>query len=126
MHLCVTHFTWHYAVSVCSIVPSGKISFFLWLSSIFHCIYVYSIFFIHSSSERHLLKDCSPSQLLFIMLQQPGGSYIFLNSHFCFTQIIFTVKLGNSHCGAAEMNLTENHEVEGSIPGLTQWVKNLA
>ena len=24
------------------------------------------------------------------------------------------------------MNLTRNHEVEGSIPGLTQWVKDLA
>ena len=32
--------------------------------------------------------------------------------------------LGSSH-GAAEINLTRNHEVEGSIPGLTQWVKDL-
>ena len=23
-------------------------------------------------------------------------------------------------------NLTRNHEVEGSIPGLTQWVKDMA
>ena len=32
-------------------------------------------------------------------------------------------KLGciwSSPCGAAEMNLTRNHEVVGSIPGLTQ------
>ena len=28
-------------------------------------------------------------------------------------------------CGAAEMNQTSNHEVEGSIPGLGQWGKNL-
>ena len=28
--------------------------------------------------------------------------------------------------GAAETNLTSNHEVVGSIPRLTQWVKNLA
>lgn len=27
--------------------------------------------------------------------------------------------LGSSHGGAAEMNLTNNHEVAGSIPGLT-------
>ena len=28
--------------------------------------------------------------------------------------------------GAAETNPTRNHEVSGSIPGLTQWVKDLA
>ena len=33
---------------------------------------------------------------------------------------------GNSHHGAAETNLTRNHEVAGSIPGLAQRVKDLA
>ena len=32
----------------------------------------------------------------------------------------------SSHRGAAEMNLTRNHEVTGSIPGLVQWVKGVA
>ena len=31
-----------------------------------------------------------------------------------------------SLCGAAEMNPTRNHDVTGSIPGLIQWVKDLA
>ena len=32
----------------------------------------------------------------------------------------------SSHRGTVETNLTRNHEVEGSIPGLVQWVKDLA
>ena len=33
--------------------------------------------------------------------------------------------LRSSCRGAAEMNPTRNHEVEGLIPGLAQWVKDL-
>ena len=32
----------------------------------------------------------------------------------------------SSHCDAAETNPPRNHEVAGSIPSLTQWVKDLA
>ena len=33
---------------------------------------------------------------------------------------------GSSHCGATETNPTRNHEVGSSIPGVAQWVKDLA
>ena len=32
----------------------------------------------------------------------------------------------SSCCGTVETNLTRNDEVEGSVPGLAQWVKDLA
>ena len=34
-------------------------------------------------------------------------------------------KIGSFRSGAAETNLARNHEVLGSIPGLTQWIKDL-
>ena len=32
---------------------------------------------------------------------------------------------GSSYCGTAETNPSRNHEVAGSIPDLTQWIKDL-
>ena len=40
--------------------------------------------------------------------------------------LIFKSRYRSSHCGVVEMNPTRNHEVAGSIPGLTQWVKDPA
>ena len=34
--------------------------------------------------------------------------------------------IGSSHPSTVETNPTKNHEVAGSTPGLTQWVKDLA
>ena len=33
---------------------------------------------------------------------------------------------GSSHCGSVVKNLTSIHEDAGSIPGLAQWVEDLA
>ena len=35
-------------------------------------------------------------------------------------------KIRSSPCGTEEMNLTSNHEVLDSIPGLTRWVEDPA
>ena len=50
---------------------------------------------------------------------------------FCSLRIIIiaalkSLYLRSSYGGIAEMNPTRNHEVGGSIPGLAQWVGNLA
>ena len=47
-------------------------------------------------------------------------------SLFYYFLCIFKLNLRRSHCGAAEANTTRSHEVVGLIPGLTQWVKDLA
>ena len=39
---------------------------------------------------------------------------------------VFQTWLWRSHRGVAGMNPTSNHKVESSIPGLVQWVTDLA
>ena len=52
------------------------------------------------------------------------------NITYGFQCVVITLKtissLESSHCGAAEMNPTRNHDVVGLIPGLAQCVKDLA
>ena len=40
--------------------------------------------------------------------------------------VIKMAKVGSSCCTSVVMKLNSIHEVSGSIPGLTQWVKDLA
>ena len=52
--------------------------------------------------------------------------HFYMSGFYFFVSFIEIWIVRRSHPGAEEMNLTRNHEVEGSIPGLFQWVKNLA
>ena len=52
--------------------------------------------------------------------------YLILHHYYNFQNLEKKKKKRSSHCGAAETNPTRNNEVEGSIPGLAQWVKALA
>ena len=56
--------------------------------------------------------QCSTKVLLFTII---SNSITINNDH-----------IGSSHRGTAEMNPTRNHEIAGLIPGLDQWVKDLA
>ena len=49
-----------------------------------------------------------------------------LNVNFLLHRLPLKYLLCSSHHGTAETNPTRNHEVVDLIPGLTQWVKDLA
>ena len=50
-------------------------------------------------------------------------SFLFIN---CYLINLKKMLLRSSHRGSAEMNLTGIHVGAGSIPGLYQWVKDMA
>ena len=52
--------------------------------------------------------------------------WLLILSHKLVHRVVFKMLLRSSHRGSAETNLTSIHEDVGSIPGLAQWVKDLA
>ena len=66
-----------------------------------------------------------------LQVKSPGGWFTYILgqiSHSNFVFLIFDIRYitGSSHCGSAEMNLTNVHEDVGLIPGTIQWVKDSA
>ena len=72
------------------------------------------------------LKPCCKflaSALLRVFLwTNPNSQFTIRRANYVNKKFLFS----SPHRGAVETNPTRNHEVAGSIPGLAQWVKDLA
>ena len=82
--------------------------------------YEISLYHIRPSKKKTKLQLLSKGNIIFqlgLLIYSLASPYVKVNARIYFS---------SSRCGAVEMNLTRNHEVVGSIPGLTRWVKDPA
>ena len=73
-----------------------------------------------------VISDILLSQTVFKLLKKEKATVL----AFVFFSVIINdpkiSRLRSSHCGTADTNPTKSLEVAGLIPGLAQWVKDLA
>ena len=74
-------------------------------------------------SENIPVELVPPLRIWQTSLLQRSRPEVFFVGRFLTTN---SVHLGSSRCGTAKTNQTRKHEVAASIPGLTQWVRDLA
>ena len=74
-------------------------------------------------NHRAVAPNCTRIGFVFFMARYSRLSVSLKNALHEAVKSIYLTR--SSRHGAAEMNLTRNYEVVGSIPGLAQWLKDL-
>ena len=87
----------------------------------FSSFIVYKYFFTQLISSKFFRRQSLIGQLF-----KKYGTLLHKIFHTHSQGQVRNVEVGSSRHGAAEINLTRNYEVAGSIPGLSLWVKDLA